>query len=329
MMINKLSLFIAAFACSMVSANAAGLQTFEIAQTNSAPAISGAVWYPCAQTPTKINIGPFEMMAVKDCPAMGKNHPLIVISHGVGGSAGNFHELAETLADQGFIVAAISHPLDSGMSKIKNPGDIASMIQRPMDISRLIDFMFYNWSYGQNIDASRVGFFGFSRGAFTGLALLGGEPDWTALLQNCPVYPGNRFCEQIRSGPIAPMAHDGRIKAAVIADAPAGNLFTRDRLRNISVPVQYWASERGGDGVSPNDAAIIVNNLSVKAEYHLVPKTGHFDYLPPCTAKFAALTAEDDPELCTSKPGFDRAAFHKDFNARIINFFQVNLKSPS
>jgi hypothetical protein len=31
------------------------------------------------------------------------------------------------------------------------------------------------------------------------------------------------------------------------------------------------------------------------------------------------------PRLCTDPPGFDRTAFHRDFNASIASFFRENL----
>jgi len=51
----------------------------------------------------------------------GKNLPLIVISHGHGGSFLGRHDLAEVLADSGFVVAAINHPGDtfSDMSPVR------------------------------------------------------------------------------------------------------------------------------------------------------------------------------------------------------------------
>lgn len=325
MRILKLSTLLALLILSILPSWSAGLQLVDVPKDSHGPAIAGAVWYPCAATPVEIKVASFDMIAVRDCPITGTKHPLVVVSHGAGGTFGNYHALAEMLADRGVIVAAINHPFDSGQSKVRNPGDIASMVQRPTDISRSIDFMFHNWRDGGRIDAARVGFIGFSRGAFTGLALIGADPDWNFLLDNCPVYPGNRFCEQIRSGPIAPMTHDARIKAAVIADSPGGPLFTREGLGNVSVPVQYWASERGGDGVSPDDAAMIVQNLPVKADFRVVSNSGHFDFLPPCTEEFAKRTVEDEPELCTDKTGFDRAAFHKQFNADILTFLRKHL----
>jgi hypothetical protein len=42
-----------------------------------------------------------------------------------------------------------------------------------------------------------------------------------------------------------PLAHDARIRAAVVADPLGGFLFTAQSLAAVKVPVQLW-SERGG-----------------------------------------------------------------------------------
>jgi predicted dienelactone hydrolase len=34
---------------------------------------------------------------------------------------------------------------------------------------------------------------------------------------------------------------------------------------------------------------------------------------------------KDSPRICADAPGFDRAAFHKDFNAAILAFFRRHL----
>jgi len=39
---------------------------------------------------------------------------------------------------------------------------------------------------------------------------------------------------------------------------------------------------------------------------------------PPALAKAV-------PEICTDAPGFDRAAFHKEFNAAVLAFFRTQL----
>jgi predicted dienelactone hydrolase len=63
-------------------------------------------------------------------------------------------------------------------------------------------------------------------------------------------------------------------------------------------------------------------NLPAKHEYHVVPNAGHFAFVlcPPAWAK-----AEPKPEFCTDAPGFDRGAFHKEFNAELLAFFRTHL----
>jgi len=52
---------------------------------------------------------------------------------------------------------------------------LAIWLERPAAIRRLIDFMLGAWPDAARIDRERIGLFGFSRGAYTGL------PRWAAL----------------------------------------------------------------------------------------------------------------------------------------------------
>ena len=86
--------------------------------------------------------------------------------------------------------------------------------------------------------------------------------------------------------------------------------------------VQLWASEHGGDGVSPESVDAVDRNLPAKQEYHVVANAGYFAFLIPCSPALA----KGVPEVCTDAPGFDRVAFHKEFNAAVIEFFQQHLR---
>jgi hypothetical protein len=48
---------------------------------------------------------------------------------------------------------------------------------------------------------------------------------------------------------------------------------------------------------------------------------GHVAFFrcPPALAQTA-------PDICTDQSGFDRAAFHREFNAAVVKFLQDNLK---
>ncbi|MFK4508787.1 platelet-activating factor acetylhydrolase isoform II [Bradyrhizobium daqingense] len=98
--------------CLGSSADAAGIQLLQ-----SDPALSGAIWYPCAMEPAHVALGnlsvgaDFGLQGVKDCPVAGEKLPLVIVSHGRGGWFGQHHDTVEALADAGFVVAAINHPV--------------------------------------------------------------------------------------------------------------------------------------------------------------------------------------------------------------------------
>jgi predicted dienelactone hydrolase len=99
--------------------------------------------------------GPHTLSAAKDCPISGDNLPLVVISHGNGGTELNFYDTAEALADAGSVVAAIKHPGDTtfDMSRF-----LSALVERPTDITRLIDFMLGASPAASKIDPERIGF---------------------------------------------------------------------------------------------------------------------------------------------------------------------------
>ena len=297
---------------------AAGFRFIDVPADAEGPAIAGALWYPCAEAPGTVQLGPWALPVSKDCPLSGGRHPLVVVSHGRGGNFVGHHDTAEALADAGFVVAAINHPGDT-RSDMSRATELSVYVSRPADIKRLVDYMVGSSPAAPFIDPSRIGFFGFSRGGYTGLAVIGANADWA----NATSYCGDsqaRGCQQIRNREFpGPIPHDPRIKAAVIAD-PLAVFFTAEAVAPIKVPVQPWASELGGDGVFLRDVAPLDTNLSAPHEYHVVRNAGHFAFFlcPPALTQSA-------PDLCSDQSGFDRAVFHKEFNAAAAKFLQENL----
>jgi predicted dienelactone hydrolase len=298
-------------------AQAAGFRTIDIPADAEGPAMQGAIWSPCAEPPGEVHLRNRALPGVTDCPLLGDHLPLVVVSHGRGGSFIGHHDTAEVLADAGFVVAAIAHPGDNS-ADLSRVNDLSTYVERPTDIKRLIDVMIGTSPFAARIDSERIGFFGFSRGGYTGLVLIGANPDWASATPLCR-HLISHVCDQIlkQQFPVEPLTHDPRIKAAVIAD-PLAVWFTADSLKAVTVPVQLWASERGGDGVLPDVVAAVDTNLPAKHEYRVEANAGHFAFLPPCPPAFP-------PEFCTDAQGFDRAAFHAQFNADALAFFQTYL----
>jgi predicted dienelactone hydrolase len=107
-------LVFAAVICFVAArAEAGGIRLIEVPADSEGPALTGAVWSPCAMPPQEVEVGGIALPGVKDCPILSDKLPLVVISHGRTGSLIGHHDTAETLADAGFIVAAINHPGDT------------------------------------------------------------------------------------------------------------------------------------------------------------------------------------------------------------------------
>lgn len=311
----------AVLGCLASSAQGAGVQLLD-----TDPSLAGAIWYPCAATPQPVPLGKLTVQfngsieGTKDCPVTGTKLPLIIVSHGRGGWFGQHDDTVQALANAGFIVASINLPGDNG-NDASQRDSLSILASRPADIIRLLDFMLNDWKDRAAIDPSKIGFFGFSLGAYTGLVLAGGNPDFRRFATFCSDSSTMRACEQFRSGDIpGSLPHEPRIRAAVLADTAVNFVFTSERLADVQIPLLIWRSELGGAGVDPKNTALVASWLPGKKEVHVVP-AGHFAFLSPCSSEFA----EKLPRFCTDPPGFDRTAFHREFNASIVSFFRENL----
>jgi predicted dienelactone hydrolase len=301
---------------------AAGIQLLD-----SDPALAGAIWYPCAGQPQTIPLGKLRppadvsLTGVKDCPVTGTKLPLVILSHGRGGWFGGHNDTAEALADAGFVVAAINHAGDNGNDPSQRD-KMSVWASRPVEMVRLVDFMLHDWKDKAVIDPTRIGFFGFSLGGYTGLLLVGALADFRRLALFCKATEKGENCERARGGDVPPSPQpDPRIRAAVLADAAMNFAFTPEGLSDIHVPLQIWRSEFGGDGVGSESTARTASELPGAPEVHTVP-AGHYAFLAPCSPQLAAAV----PRLCTDEPAsFDRAAFHRDFDASVIRFFRDSL----
>ena len=320
MRLSKIGILLA-LGLAASSAQAAGLASIKVPASVDGQALSAFVWSPCATPPEEVKLGPITLPAARNCPIAGTKLPLIIISHGHGGGSLNHHDTAETLADAGFLVVTLNHPGDN-FSDLSRAGDISIMFQRPRDIKRLLDFLLADWPQSTKIDPDRIGFFGFSRGGYTGLVLAGAVPDFHDSTVPCP-EPAP-ICGEIRRNeiPADPLVGDPRIKALVLAD-PLSFFSTKESLKAVGAPIQLWSSEHGGDGVLPDNVAALTANLPDKPDFHVVPGSAHFAFLARCPPALAG----SQPEICMDQSGFDRAAFHKTFDGAVLEFFRRNLAS--
>lgn len=302
----------------------AGFTTIEVPAAGDAAAIGVMLWSPCKDTPVTETLGPYQITGSRDCAIDGSNLPLVVISHGQGGSALGHHDTAVALADAGFVVASFNHPGDSFGDDSAND-ELHVFETRPQDVSRVISYLLSDWSGRALLDPSSVGVFGFSRGGYTALALAGAKPSPAAAAERfCGAWWSFvvSLCRQLGSDDarLDPQP-DPRVRAIVVVDPLS--LFDSAGLRSVSIPVQLWASELGGDGVSLSHVEAIRAALAPAPEYRVAEGAGHFAYLAPCSPAFK----DDAPEICEDPEGFDRERWHRTMNEAVVAFFGRHLRA--
>jgi predicted dienelactone hydrolase len=321
-----MNLAVAVFGILMLTATpalSAGFERVAVPDPNGPPLEAG-IWYPSAGPTSFQPLGLFRQAVATGGAVAGRGLPLIIMSHGTGGSFENHYDTALALAEAGFVVAAVTHTGDnyrdqSAFNRVEN---------RPRHIKALIDYMLASWPHRDLLDPTRIGMFGFSAGGFTALVTVGGAPDLTRGAAYCAAHPDEWACRRVREAGAAPLSaqptafvHDPRIAAAVIAAPAIGFSFTPEGLAAVTAPIQLWRGDSDEILPHPRHAQNVYDALLTKPEYHVVPNAGHFAFLAPCTQALAAVA----PDACQDPAGFDRTAFHREFNPAVVAFFKAKL----
>lgn len=257
----------------------------------------------------------------------GSALPLVIISHGNGGYLDSHADTAQALAQSGFVVVALTHTGDN-YRDLSAMGKPDWLVDRSREVSKVIDFMFTRWEGRARLAPGRVGMFGFSAGATTALISIGGEPDLDRVPGHCAEQP--EFVCTIMAPPRqvgggsgrTNWVHDRRIAAAIVVAPGLGFAFTPSGLANVSVPVQLWSGQADQTVPYETNAAIIRRLLPREPEFHSVPGAVHYSFLKPCGPNTPA-------ELCQDSAGFDRVAFHHEFNQSVIDFFRGHLTAAA
>ncbi|WP_246688411.1 MULTISPECIES: dienelactone hydrolase [unclassified Mesorhizobium] len=307
-----------------------GFEVVRIPNGNEPPLTAG-IWYPTTVEPSDVLLDTFKQRVAPSGPVKGQALPLIVISHGGGGSYAAHYDTALALARAGFVVAAVSHAGDTYDDQSK----VLMLWRRPAQLSRLVDFMLTDWPEHADIDAQRIGAYGFSNGGFTVLVEAGGIPKLDRIDSYCAENPGHDLCTTLAGAGIhsvaqAPQAPpeawkpDRRIRAIAAAAPAFGFTFERADLASVQIPVLLWRAADDRHQPDPWYEEHIRSALPHPPEFHVEPLAGHYAFLSPCGARLRAIA----PGKCIDAPGFDRAAFHQRLNAGLVSFFEAALRYP-
>jgi predicted dienelactone hydrolase len=185
--------------------------------------------------------------------------------------------------------------------------------------------MLKEWPAHDRIDSARIGIFGHSLGGFTALIAIGGTPDLAEIPRFCAARPDAPECQFVRqthgdqlslAGAPIEWRADPRTRAAVIAAPAVVFPVDKGRLRAVDVPVQLWRVIDDQQAPDAWNSRIVREGLPRKPEEHVVRNAGHMAFRP-CSDGLAKVA----PFVCQDPPGFDRGAFHQEFNRAVVAFF--------
>lgn len=295
------------------------------------------IWYPATAGGRAVTVGGngvfYGTPAGEDAPHAGGRFPMIVMSHGAGGNAGQFGWIAAALAEAGYVVVLPNHP---GTTSRKASAEAAVRVwERPADITAVIDHIEANAQDYAFIDTSRIGALGFSAGGYTAMAVAGARVDPDLLQSFCDEGDhGMSDCAFLARGgvdlhamdlsPAGQDLRDPRIQTAIIVDPGIISTITDESLQQIGIPmliINLGDEDRVPNGVYARDAAGCIPDVA----YQIVPDATHFSFLAQCKAKGAAILAQEgepDP-LCDDAGGRDRAAIHAELQDRIVRFLDA------
>lgn len=206
-------------------------------------AIEVALWYSTLAAAKEEQIGPAMLRVALNAEPIKSMRGLALISHGFSGSFLGHNDMAQFLAQNGYVVVTPTHPDRQGLAT-QQPG-LDPLVLRPRQIRLVLNEVLNDQLFKTTLPRDRVGSIGYSLGSHTALVTIGAKPDVNGLAAYCVEKAdehvlcsagANRRFAAI--GPHLVAQADSRIKGAVLLTPAYGPLFRRESLTNIAVPVQ-------------------------------------------------------------------------------------------
>lgn len=300
------------------------------------------VWYPAKSGGEATMFGGSIFFigtpAMRDAPISDGKFPLILLSHGVG-LGGNAHALswiAAPLAKQGFIVAAPTHPGNTGVNR--SAAETMKLWLRATDIAETLNAMENTPFFKEHLNYKEVGILGFSMGGNTALAMAGARINPKLLASYCDTDALNAsLCEWVRQSGIDLHAmdlqlsnrdnHDKRIQFIMAVDPALIDVFDAKTFSTISQPVNLVNLGQLKQIPLTVDASKIAQTIP-HATYSIIEDANHFSILAECKPNAAEIAESEkiDIPICTDGGGRMRNEIHKQLITMIVAAFTQALK---
>ncbi|PID41844.1 MAG: hypothetical protein CSB48_13190 [Proteobacteria bacterium] len=292
----------------------AGFKSLAVAPEHRSKVVNYHLWYPAYKDGKNEVIGEngifYGQTAGLDATHAAGRFPLLLISHGGGGNAGQYGWLVKPLVKAGMVVAIPNHP--GSTTGDSSPAGVIKLWNRPQDISAIIDQLQQHNNLKNHIDFSRISALGFSAGGYAVLTLAGGSVDQQTLKRYCDqpdddmtvnfctfLKRGNIDLHKINLAPVELSYTDRRINKIVAVDPGLANAFDKRSLERVKIP-SLLINLGESKAIPPVVFAEPIHDALQNSEYTTLPDANHFTFLPNCkpnAKEILAKEGEPDP-LC-------------------------------
>ncbi len=279
------------------------------------------IMYPTLVSEKTEKIGPYSMNISIDAEPKKGTYPLVIISHGSGGSPLAYRTMAHYLASNGFVIGIPEHPFNNRNNN-SSEDTIDNFVNRPKHLNIAINWFYDDPKFSKLLKPNDVSIIGHSIGGYTALAIAGGVPSSLALMKQ----NGSKKLSVV---------HDDRVKSLILL-APAAIWFCQNKaLNDIKCPILMYVGEK--DELTGPECPILLKSGKKdecmpygyhttlilegipdkkKIQVKLVKNAGHFSFLSPFPEHMTNIRfpASQDPI------GFNRKAFHDELNNELLNF---------
>lgn len=267
--------------------------------------------------------------------------PVVVMSHGTGGSALHLGWLGRALASRGYIVLAVDHHGNTA-SEHYLPHGFLLWWERAKDLTAVLNCLIEDPIFGHRVDGSRVGAAGFSLGGYTAAEVAGARCSVDHLKAFSQAYDmaavsgprefpeiGGMWDELMAADEVFRQSvaehtdsfKDPWVKAAFLMNPALGGAFSEQGFRELNVPVHILVAEEDKE-VPPQTNGCRYADLIDGAELTcLEGPVGHYVFLPMPTAA----GRQQLPHLCQDDPAVDRQAVHAKVSRMAGLFFDRHL----
>jgi predicted dienelactone hydrolase len=328
------------FASPVLAEEAPGLIEREIQAAHHGKEMQIAVWYPAPEGTTELfaDNPVFRGSDVRRYakPAAGR-HPVVLLSHGMGGTYLTLNWLATGLAAKGAIVIGVNHP--NGWFRDRNPDKMFNHWTRVQDLQAALAHVVADQDLAGLIDPERIYAAGFSFGGWTALSFGGATADLKGSLDYCKTAGERSFnCTDLKLYGLDPTKIDPALWIASYKDVRVKAVASIDpgltwgmKQENVSKVDQSQLLIIGlGKGTDRHYATDTtergsgLEQLVPKAESVALTPATHFTAMPVCKPEgVEILASEKDDPVCSDPPGTDRAAVHTEIIELITKHFAL------